>query len=147
MNVGRKVRWAKVEAAIAREQESKKSRKRLDNRWNAPKREVVHPRLGEEVSVEVRTVRGSRITMSMRGSSFRHLPGAITERCVGCSPSLKRQMDAFYGRIDADLRRWDFERDLALRCPYAVKRDRKDRKYGRTVRAMLKRDAVERGLV
>lgn len=147
MNGRKKVSWAKVESAIAREQESKPTRKRLDNRWNAPKRKVTHPRLGEEVTVEVRSDRGSRVSVSVRGTAFRHLPGAVTERCVGCSPSLRRQMDAFYGRIDADIRRWDFERDLALRCPYAVKRERKDRKHGRTVRAMLKRDAVERGLV
>ena len=130
MNGKRKVRWSKVEAAVAREQEGKKTRRRLDNRWNAPKREVVHPVLAEEVTVEVRTDRGSRVTVSTRSASFRHLPGAITERCVGCSPALGRQMDGFYGRIDADLRRWEFERDLALRCPYAVKRD-----------------AIERGLV
>jgi len=96
--------------------------------------EVRHPRFAQDVTVEKRTgsgvaVRTVRRTEAFGGGSCRIVP------CC-CRPGIHRCMDPFYARIDRDLEVWQYETDLALRVPYAVKRHRWERRQKALVRRM-----------
>ena len=69
--------------------------------------------------------------------------------CVryACTPSISHCLDRFYGEIDRRIREWDFQCDLALRCPYAVARDRRMKRDDRAMYRLLRADAIRRGLV
>ena len=145
----KRVSWEMVEEAVRREMANRPKRRR--GKYDpAPQKEneVVHVMLTDRVTVEVR--KGDipvRVETVARSEAFTHLPGAITQRCVGCSPAFRRKMDSFYDEVDRDLREWEFKRDLALGCPYAVRRAVKERRHLKAIRRMVKADAIWRGLV
>lgn len=74
-------------------------------------------------------------------------PGVIRQTKSGCNPRILHCMDGFYGRIDRDLREWQFQEDLKLRVPYAVKRWKKQKAYERKYWKLIREDAKRRGLV
>lgn len=104
---------------------------------------IEHPRMTRTVTVELRTGSGVEVRTIERSRAFRSAAGAIRQSAAQCNPAIHHCTDAFYARIDYDLRKWQYEEDLKLRVPYAVKENRRRRQE----RAIVRRHAIERGLV
>jgi len=96
--------------------------------------EVRHPRFAQEVTVEMRTGSGVAVRTVRRTEAFARGPMRIAPCC--CRPGIHRCMDPFYALIDRDLEIWQYETDLALRVPYAVKRHRWEKRQKALVRRM-----------
>lgn len=103
---------------------------------------VVHPRMTRLVTVEMRTGSGTCVRVIGRSGAFRHSSGSA-HAAGNLFARIRRGMDAFYGRIDRDLREMRYKEDLALRVPYAVRIRRAERRR----LDILRRDAIRRGLV
>jgi len=119
------------------------------NRTEKPSRssQLRHLVLSSTTTVETRTGSGvTRRTIECTGENP-PTPGVIRQSRSGCNPRIMHCTDGFYGRIDRDLREWQFQEDLKLRVPYAVKRWRKQKAYERKYWKLLREDAKRRGLV
>lgn len=104
---------------------------------------IVHPKLGRTVTVEMRTGSGTVTRTVSRSGAFRPSAGVVRQTAGRCNPAIHHCLDGFYARIDYDLKKWQYEQDLKLKVPYAVKENRRRRME----RARLRKYAVERGLV
>lgn len=104
---------------------------------------IVHPRRTRLVTVEMRTGSGTTQRTIERSMAFRESAGVIRQSAAICNPAVYRCTDAFYARIDHDLAKWRQEEDLKLKVPYAVK----DYRRRRIERALVRKHAIERGLV
>ena len=104
---------------------------------------IVHPRRTQFVTVEMRTGSGTTQRTIEHGKAFRSAAGAIRQSAAQCNPAIHHCTDAFYARIDHDLAKWRYEEDLKLKVPYAVKENRRRRQE----RAIVRKHAIERGLV
>lgn len=107
--------------------------------------QVRHPRLTDVVTVEMRTGSGVVCRTTVRSKAFVHVPGALGDGCACCHPGVMRKLECFYSRIDRELARWEYERDLALRVPYAVRRERARRAFERLNRKLVTKNAAGRG--
>ena len=54
-------------------------------------------------------------------------------------------LENFYAQIDHDLAQWEFERDLALGVKWAVEKARREERYQRSFRAILKNGLAKGG--
>ena len=104
---------------------------------------IVHPRLGPTVTVEMRTGSGVVTRTVSRSGAFRTSAGVVRQTAGRCNPAIHHCTDGFYARIDYDLKKWQYEQDVKLRVPYAVKESRRRRRE----RGLLRKYAIERGLV
>ena len=110
------------------------------------KDEVKHPVFSRTVIVEERNGSGVTVRTIERSRAFGKMRGKYhLDRCE--SSAYQHCMDTFYGRIDRDIREWDFLRDLILRVPYAVKRFRRERGFRRRRWELLRKWAIREGLV
>lgn len=135
---------AKLEEAMLRDRLEHPNRKPKETCGFRPNDErIVHPKFGPTVTIETRTGTGVTTRTVPRSRAFKVGDGVIRQTKAQCNPDVFRCTDAFYGQIDADLRKWRFEEDLKLRVPYAVKIMR----HRRQMRAIKRRYAIERGLV
>lgn len=119
------------------------------NRVAKPPRrtQIRHRVLSSTTTVEMRT--GSGVTRRIIECTGERpaTPGVIRQTKSGCNPRILHCTDGFYGRIDRDLREWQFQEDLKLRVPYAVKRWKKQKAYERKYWKLIREDAKRRGLV
>ena len=98
---------------------------------------VKHPVLGDTVTIEMRTGSGTTVRVVPRSSgTFSHIPGAMTQCGVVCSPQIRVMLEAFYAKVDADLADWELKRDYELGCPYAVKRVKAMRRHALALKRM-----------
>lgn len=104
---------------------------------------IVHPVSGPTVMIETRTGSGTTFRTVMRSEAFGRAAGVIRQTRFTCGNGVERVMAAFYGKIDRDLKEWQYKRDLALRVPSVVKEE----KYRKERRKTLRKYYIARGLI
>lgn len=141
---GRRRRYSDEKVRAAVEEELARTHKKFRrNMCGVRESEVVHPRFGKTVTVELRTGNGVKVRVIRRSDAFRRHDGVVRQSAGQCNPAVHHCMDGFYGKIDHDIREWQLAQDAKLRVPYAVKEMRRRKREWKAVR----KDAINRGIV
>ena len=142
-----KRKYVKTERLLAALDGERTAKRRTARRetcgFRADDPRIEHPKLGPTVTVEMRTGSGVMTRTVSRSGAFRPSAGVVRQTAGRCNPAIHHCLDGFYARIDYDLKKLQYEQDVKLKVPYAVKEHRRRRRQ----LGLLRKYAVERGLV